>query len=337
MSQGSSLPILNPGVGSAESAPVPMAGENGGTARRRLPAWLKKPLPPGDAMMRTRELLRGLKLTTVCAEARCPNLAECWTRGTATFMVLGDRCTRRCHFCAVSTARPEPPEADEPERLAEAASALGLRHVVITSVARDDLEDEGAGHFARCIAATRARLPEATIEVLTPDFHARPELIKTVISARPEVFNHNIETVASQQKRVRPAGRYERSLEVLRIAKRLDARVRTKSGLMVGLGETMDEIKQVFADLLAAGCDLLTIGQYLRPGDEHVPVERFVTPEEFEEMGRLAEEMGFAAVASGPFVRSSYFAETLYLEDGAGGGCVGSDGSLGCETDWSRA
>lgn len=283
-------------------------------SRRRLPAWLRKPLPPGDAMLRTRALLDGLRLNTVCAEAHCPNLTECWTRGTATFMVLGDRCTRRCGFCAVSTARPEPPADDEPARLAEAAASLGLRHVVITSVARDDLPDEGAGHFARCIAAVRERLPQATIEVLVPDFHARPELIRTVVAARPEVFNHNIETVASLQKKIRPAGRYLRSLDVLRIARQIDPRIRAKSGIMLGLGETRDELEATFADLLGAGCQMLTIGQYLRPSSEHLPVERFVPPDEFEELGRLAEGMGFEAVASGPFVRSSYFAETLFSE-----------------------
>lgn len=264
--------------------------------------------------MRTRGLLNGLKLATVCVEARCPNLTECWTRGTATFMVLGDRCTRRCGFCAVSTARPEPPEADEPRRLAEAAASLRLRHVVITSVARDDLADEGAGHFAACIRAVRERLPESTIEVLTPDFHARPELIGTVVRAAPEVFNHNLETVASQQKRVRPAARYQRSLDVLRIARSLNPRVRTKSGIMLGLGERDDEVRQALRDLRSHGCEMLTIGQYLCPGAGHVPVERYVTPEEFDAWGREAEGLGFAAVASGPFVRSSYFAETLFAE-----------------------
>ncbi|MCG3128407.1 MAG: Lipoyl synthase [Phycisphaerae bacterium] len=287
---------------------------NADAARRRLPAWLRKPLPPGDAMLRTRALLNGLRLNTVCAEAHCPNLTECWTRGTATFMILGDRCTRRCGFCAVSTARPEPPADDEPARLAEAAASLGLRHVVITSVARDDLPDEGAAHFASCIAAVRERLPQATIEVLVPDFHARPELIRTVVAARPEVFNHNIETVARLQKRIRPAGRYQRSLDVLRTARQIDPRVRAKSGIMLGLGETRGELETTLRDLRAAGCQMLTIGQYLRPSLEHLPVERFVPPDEFDELGRLAERLGFEAVASGPFVRSSYFAETLFSE-----------------------
>lgn len=236
-------------------------------ARRRLPPWLKRPMP-SEQMLETRRLIDGLRLNTVCVEARCPNLTECWSRGTATFMILGEHCTRRCGFCAVGTARPEPVEPDEPERLAEAAAHLGLRHVVITSVARDDLEDEGAGHFAACVVATRRRLPHATIEVLVPDFHGRRELIRIV----------------------------------------------TKSGVMVGLGETFDELEQTFRDLRAHGCRMLTIGQYLRPGDRYLDVQRYYTPAEFSELGRLAESLGFDAVASGPFVRSSYFAETLFAE-----------------------
>jgi lipoic acid synthetase len=254
----------------------------------------------------------GVKLHTVCVEARCPNLTECWSRGTATFMILGDHCTRRCGFCAVGTARPEPVEVDEPQRLAEAAAHLGLRHVVITSVARDDLEDEGATHFAHCIAATRMRLPHATIEVLVPDFHGKRELIKIVTDARPEVFNHNIETVARLQKMARPAARYERSLGILRTVRELDPRIVTKSGVMVGLGETREELERTFNDLLEYGCQMLTVGQYLRPGPKYLEVQRYYTPEEFESLGSLAERLGFKAIASGPFVRSSYFAETLF-------------------------
>lgn len=282
--------------------------------KRRLPPWLKRPLPPGDAMLKTRRLLDGLKLNTVCVEARCPNLTECWTRGTATFMILGDECTRRCQFCAVGTAKPKPPEEDEPQRMAEAAAHLGLRHVVITSVARDDLDDEGATHFARCVHAVRAKLPESTIEVLVPDFHGHPDLIKIVTDARPEVYNHNLETVASQQKRMRPAARYERSLNVLKTVKALDARILTKSGLMVGLGESREELIQALRDLVDHQCDLLTIGQYLRPGEKYAPIERFYPPEEFEDLANIARDLGFKAVASGPFVRSSYFAETLFAE-----------------------
>ncbi|RMF76224.1 MAG: lipoyl synthase, partial [Planctomycetota bacterium] len=254
------------------------------------------------------------ELNTVCVEARCPNLTECWSRGTATFMVLGDECTRRCGFCAVGTKKPQPPDPDEPERMAAAAAHLRLRHVVITSVARDDLPDEGAGHFAACIAATRAKLPHATIEVLVPDFHGRRELIRIVTDARPEIYNHNIETVARLQKKVRPAARYQRSLDVLRIVKELDSSITTKSGIMVGLGETMAEIEATLADLRAHGCDLVTIGQYLRPGEKYLPVERYYPPEEFDALAEKARALGFVAVASGPFVRSSYFAETLQDE-----------------------
>jgi lipoic acid synthetase len=303
--------------------------------QRRLPEWLKRRMPAAEALLRTRELINGLRLSTVCVAARCPNLTECWSRHTATFMILGDKCTRRCRFCAVTTARPDPLQADEPQRLAEAAAHLGLRHVVITSVARDDLKDEGAGHFARCIQAVRERLPTATVEVLVPDFHARRECVARVADAAPEVFNHNIETVESLQKRVRPQGKYGRSLETLRLAKEARPEVRTKSGIMVGLGETRAELIQTFQDLLAAGCQMLTIGQYLRPSREqtpgpqasasgaptppvtaerHVPVVRYYPPAEFDELAALAREMGLAAVASGPFVRSSYFAETLYRD-----------------------
>jgi len=303
MSHARSLPV----VSAAEAAPRPA---------RRLPPWLKRPMPT-RGMLDTRSLLNGLGLNTVCVEARCPNLTECWSRGTATFMVLGDECTRRCGFCAVSTKKPLPPEEDEPQRMAEAAARLGLRHVVITSVARDDLPDEGAEHFARCIRAVRERSPQATIEVLVPDFHGREALIGVVLAARPEVYNHNIETVARLQKLARPAARYERSLAVLKTAKRLSPAVQTKSGLMVGLGETRDEIVQTLKDLRTHDCDMLTIGQYLKPGgpdSKYLDVERYYPPEEFDELARIAEALGFSAVASGPFVRSSYFAETLFAE-----------------------
>ncbi len=285
-------------------------------ARRRLPPWLKRPVPVAEALLETRQLINGLQLNTVCVEARCPNLTECWSRHTATFMILGEKCTRRCRFCAVTTARPDPPDPAEPDRLAEAAVQLQLKHVVITSVARDDLTDEGAGHFARCITTVRRRLPNVSVEVLVPDFHARRECVQAVADATPEVFNHNVETVPSLHKRVRPQAKYPRSLETLRLAKDLRPALTTKSGVMVGLGETRDELVQVFRDLRTVGCDLLTIGQYLKPSaaDDaaHLPVERYYTPAEFDELGATAKELGFAAVASGPFVRSSYFAETLY-------------------------
>ena len=271
-------------------------------------------MPAGEALAETRRLVNGLRLNTVCVEARCPNLTECWSRHIATFMILGEKCTRRCRFCAVTTARPDPPDEGEPQRLAEAAEQLRLRHVVITSVARDDLPDEGAGHFARCVQAVFARLPQATVEVLVPDFHARPECVRAVADAAPQVFNHNVETVPSLHKRVRPQAKYPRSLETLRLAKEQRPAMLTKSGVMVGLGETRDELMQVFRDLRSVGCDLLTIGQYLKPssGNGHAAVERFYTPAEFDELTSVARELGFAGVASGPFVRSSYFAETLY-------------------------
>ncbi len=294
------------------TTPLPIAQ----ASPRRLPPWLKRPVPAGEALLETRRLIRGLKLNTVCVEARCPNLSECWARHTATFMILGEKCTRACKFCAVTTARPDPPDADEPRRLAAAAAHLGLRHVVITSVARDDLPDEGAGHFAACIRAIKQHIGTATVEVLVPDFHARTECVAAVADAGPEVFNHNVETVPRLHKPVRPQAKYDRSLETLRQARRLRGDWKTKSGVMVGLGETPEELLEVFRDLREVGCDLLTIGQYLRPANSlrHLPVVKFYTPQEFAELGRAAEALGFAGVASGPFVRSSYFAETLYRQ-----------------------
>ncbi|GMV98576.1 MAG: lipoyl synthase [Phycisphaerae bacterium] len=251
-------------------------------------------------------------VATVCEEARCPNLTECWSHRTATFMILGDKCTRRCHYCAVQTARPDPPAPDEPQRLAEAVAALGLRHVVITAVARDDLADEGAGQFAACVRAVRRRCPQATIEVLPADFHARRELIEQVCEAGPDVFNHNLETVERLTPRVRPQARYRRSLEVLRLVKELDAGMAVKSGLMVGLGETAEELHQALCDLRAVGCDVVTLGQYLQPTPAHAPVARFYAPEEFDHWAAVCRSLGFPGVASGPFVRSSYNAAEVY-------------------------
>lgn len=260
----------------------------------------------------TRRVVGTSKVATVCEEARCPNLTECWSHRTATFMILGDRCTRRCKFCAVETARPEPPAADEPQRLAEAVVELQLRHVVITAVARDDLADEGAGHFAACVRAIRERTPEATIEVLPADFHARRECIATLCEASPDVYNHNIETVERLSPVVRPQAKYRRSLEVLRIAKELRPDIPTKSGLMVGIGEEVDEIRRTLADLREIDCDVVTIGQYLAPSASHAPVVRFYTPEEFAKLADEAKSLGFLGVASGPFVRSSYNAGDVY-------------------------
>jgi lipoic acid synthetase len=278
--------------------------------RRRLPEWLKRPIPAAGGMGFTKSLIAELGLETVCESARCPNRSECWTRKTATFMILGDVCTRPCGFCAVERGHPQPLAVDEPERLAEASERLGLRHVVITSVTRDDLPDGGAEHFRQCVLAVRHRTG-ATIEVLTPDFDGRPELIDVVLEAHPEVFNHNLETVARLQHHVRRKSRYEVSLSVLDHARRACPDMRTKSGLMLGLGETIEEVYETMADLRSIGCDLLTLGQYLQPSPRHLPVARYVPPTEFDELGRQARAMGFADVASGPFVRSSYHADAM--------------------------
>jgi lipoic acid synthetase len=254
-------------------------------------------------------------VATVCQKAKCPNLSECWSKRHATFMILGDRCTRRCRFCAVDTARPEPPAEDEPDRLAEAVARLGLKHVVLTAVARDDLKDEGAGHFARCVRAIHKRRPATTVEVLPADFHARRECIQIVCDAMPEVYNHNIETVERLAPEVRPQARYRWSLEVLRLVKQIAPRMITKSGIMIGLGETTYELYQTFEDLRAVGCDALTIGQYLPPTlTDHAPVVKFYTPDEFDELGAFARRVGFLSVASGPFVRSSYNASEVFEE-----------------------
>jgi lipoic acid synthetase len=255
-------------------------------------------------------LVEELGLETVCESARCPNRSECWTRRTATFMILGEVCTRPCGFCAVPRGQPEPVALDEPDRLAEACDRLGLRHVVITSVTRDDLPDGGAEHFRRCVLAVRARTG-ATIEVLTPDFDGQTASIDTVLSAEPEVFNHNMETVARLQRHVRRKSQYAVSLKVLEHAKRSRPSLLTKSGLMLGLGETTEELFETLADLRDVGCDLLTLGQYLQPSPRHLPVSRYLPPSEFDELGRLARALGFVEVASGPFVRSSYHADEM--------------------------
>lgn len=275
-------------------------------ARRRLPPWLKRPLPQPD-MYFTGSVIRDLKLETVCESAKCPNRTECWSQRTATFMILGNVCTRPCGFCSVPKGKTESLEADEPERVAEAAARLGLKHVVITSVTRDDLPDGGAEQFYRSVLAVRARI-EATVEVLTPDFLGNVGAIDRVIEAQPDVFNHNTETVPRLYHRVRRNAEYRRTLELLARVKQRAPGMATKSGLMLGLGETTGELLDVLADLRSVGCDMLTLGQYLQPTPEHLPVERFVPPEEFDEIGDLARQMGFALVASGPFVRSSYHA-----------------------------
>ena len=286
-------------------------------APARLPEWARKtsPLAPGARGLRV--LLRGKSLNTVCEEARCPNLGECFTRGTATFMLLGDRCTRRCSYCSVSTARPLPPDPAEPTRVAEAAARMGLRYVVLTSVNRDDLADGGASHFADTVRAVRRALPRAGIEVLVPDFKGDREALRAVLEAGPEVFNHNIETVPRLFPRLRPQGGYRLSLEVLRAAKDLVPGQATKSGLMVGLGESDDEVSPVLADLRAAGVDIVTIGQYLRPTREHEPVHRYLAPAAFRAFEDEARAIGFPTVYSGVFVRSSFNAEEVYRSGGA--------------------
>jgi lipoic acid synthetase len=278
----------------------------------RLPEWARKGSPLAPAARPLRVLLREQSLVTVCEEARCPNLSECFSRGTATFMLLGDRCTRRCGYCAVGTGRPSPPDADEPARVAEAAARLRLRYVVLTAVARDDLEDGGAGQFARTVRAVRARLPAARVEVLTPDFKARRPSLEAVMAAEPDVFNHNVEMPPRLFASLRRQGDYARSLEVLRLARELRPAQVTKSGLMLGLGETESEIREVLADLREAGVSIVTLGQYLRPTREHHPVARYVPPAEFEAWAEEARALGFPAVYSGVFVRSSFNAEEVF-------------------------
>jgi lipoic acid synthetase len=283
----------------------------------RLPPWARKgsPLAPGAREMRV--LLREGSLHTVCEEARCPNLGECFSRGTATFMLLGDRCTRRCGYCSVGTAKPLPPDPGEPERVARAAARLRLRYVVLTSVNRDDLQDGGAAHFAATIAAVRQALPEAAIEVLTPDFKGDRAALATVLRAAPSVFNHNIETVPRLFARLRPQGRYRTSLEVLEAARGIRPGVSTKSGLMLGLGETDQEVLEVLRDLRASGVLILTLGQYLRPTRDHEPVHRYVAPEAFARLEREARALGFGTVYAGVFVRSSYNAFEVFQSGSA--------------------
>ena len=277
---------------------------------RRLPSWLKRRLPLGNENFFTESLLRQLRLETVCENARCPNRPECYARRTATFMVLGNICTRPCGFCSVPRGEPDNPEDDEPARVAEAAYRLGLRHVVITSVTRDDLVDGGANHFYHCIRAVRARTG-AVVEVLTPDFSGDWTAVDRVLEARPEVYIHNLETVPRLYKRVRGRADYQRSLDLLHHVKRNVPQTVTKSGLMLGLGETTQELLDVLSDLRGVGCDNLTLGQYLAPTLKHIPVKRYVPPEEFEYLAGLARKMGFRHVASGPFVRSSYHADEM--------------------------
>ena len=278
--------------------------------RPRLPDWLRMPLPTTNTFARTRTLLDELKLHTVCESAKCPNHWECWSKGTATFMIAGDRCTRACGFCAVSTAKPLPLEADEPMRVAEATRRMKLRHVVITGVARDDLADGGAGHFSETIEAVRRLNPGIVIEVLVPDFNDNEAAIDLVLAARPKIYNHNLETVRRLTPEVRHRATYDRSLKVLAVVKaRGAAGVYTKSCLMLGLGETLEEVVEAMEDLRRAKCDLLTLGQYLQPTLKHLPVKEFIAPEQFTAYGNVARELGFIHVSSGALVRSSYHAD----------------------------
>jgi lipoic acid synthetase len=277
---------------------------------RRLPDWLKRPLPAGNGNFFTQTLIHDLRLETVCEEARCPNRPECWSRRTATFMVLGNVCTRPCGFCSVEKGQPISVEDDEPQRVAEAARRLGLRHVVITSVTRDDLPDGGAEHFARCVLAVR-EATGAAVEVLTPDFQGNVAAIDAVVAATPEVFNHNLETVPRLYRKVRGRAEYRRSLDLLDRVKRTAPAIVTKAGLMLGIGETVGELFDVLADLRGVGCDVLTMGQYLAPTLKHIPVVRFVPPGEFDELAARARLMGFRQVVAGPFVRSSYHADEM--------------------------
>ncbi|TMD09775.1 MAG: lipoyl synthase [Chloroflexi bacterium] len=274
----------------------------------RRPDWLRVRLPGGPNYQELKGLMRNLDLHTVCEEAHCPNIGECWEARTATFMILGDTCTRACGFCAVKTGRPLTLDLGEPVRVAEAIERMGLRHAVITSVNRDELEDGGAGIFAGTIRQVRKRSPECSIEVLIPDFMGSEMALAKVMRARPDILNHNIETVPRLYPQVRPKARYPRSLEVLQRAKRLDATVFTKSGIMLGLGEEREEVLQVFRDLRAHDVEILTVGQYLRPSLNHLPIVRYVTPEEFADLKSDALAMGFRHVESGPLVRSSYHA-----------------------------
>jgi len=277
-----------------------------GAEHRRVPPWLKVKVGKGREGTETRRVLAACGVHTVCQAARCPNVGECFRRGTATFMILGDLCTRDCRFCAVAHGRPAPPDPDEPRRVAEAAAHLGLDFVVVTSVTRDDLPDGGAAHFAATIEALRARLPQVGVEVLIPDFSGRRECLRTVLSAQPTVVNHNIETVRRLSPHIRPQADYERSLRVLAAAKELAPDLPVKSGLMVGLGETDEEVYATLRDLRGVGCDLVTIGQYLRPSPRQLPVDRYVPPESFRVYEAWAKNLGFAHAACGPFVRSSY-------------------------------
>jgi lipoic acid synthetase len=293
-----------PGARSAPGAP----GAPSPPAPPRKPSWLKVPAPGGPNYVALRRLMRDLQLHTVCEEAHCPNIGECWEHRAATFMILGDVCTRNCAYCAVAHGTPRPLDPEEPARLAEAVARMGLKHVVITSVDRDDLPDGGAEIFAACVAEIRRRLPAASVELLIPDFKGSETALSTVVAARPDILNHNLETIERLYRLARPGGRYARALGLLRRAKELDPGLLTKSGMMCGLGEEWDELLVAMRDLRAQQVDILTLGQYLRPSAAHLPITRYYAPDEFAELKRLGLAMGFRHVEAGPLVRSSYHA-----------------------------
>jgi lipoic acid synthetase len=274
----------------------------------RKPSWLKVKAPGGPNYVALKHMMRDLKLHTVCEEAHCPNIGECWEHHAATFMILGDVCTRNCAYCAVAHGTPAPLDVAEPLRLADAVAQMGLKHVVITSVDRDDLPNGGAEIFAACIAEIRRRLPQTSIEVLIPDFKGNPDALRIVVDARPDILNHNLETIARLYRIARPGGRYPRALELLRRAKDMNPALLTKSGLICGLGEEWDELLASIRDLRAQDVDIITLGQYLRPSDQHLPIARWYTPDEFAELKRYGMSLGFRHVESGPLVRSSYHA-----------------------------
>lgn len=300
---------LGPLKGASKTARIPIKVVPK-TAPLSKPEWIRVKAPTSEEVQRIKQLLRDAKLHTVCEEASCPNLSECFSHGTATFMIMGGICTRRCPFCDVAHGRPDPLDSNEPAHLAETIRALNLKYVVITSVDRDDLRDGGAGHFAACVKAVRAASPTIQIEILVPDFRGRVDIALDILGqALPDVFNHNLETVPRLYKQARPGADYLGSLTLLKDFKQRYPAIPTKSGLMLGLGETDDEIVDVLRDLRAHDCDRLTLGQYLQPSRHHLPVERYVTPEQFAHLERIAQEMGFSHIASGPLVRSSYHAD----------------------------
>ncbi len=295
--------------GEAKVARIPVKIEPT-TKPRRKPAWIRAKSPATPEVQRLKKILRDMKLHTVCEEASCPNLGECFGHGTATFMIMGDICTRRCPFCDVAHGRPNPLDTDEPESLARTIEAMALRYVVITSVDRDDLRDGGAGHFVECVSKVREYNPQTQIEILVPDFRGRMEVaLQLMTQAPPDVFNHNLETIPRLYKQARPGSDYHWSLNLLKQFKAQHPQVATKSGLMLGLGEELQEVEQVMLDLRAHDCEMLTLGQYLQPSLHHLPVSRFVTPDEFDRLAAVGYEMGFSHVASGPMVRSSYHAD----------------------------